>query len=87
MTHRNDLLSLSFYKKSPYTGSNGSIRFRIAQKTTDDLEQFEVILWRGPYNFEVSDPAQMLHHLEPFTEKGLDNICNFINEAVDKELL
>ena len=37
MTHREDLLSLGFYERSPYTGSDGLMRYRIEKE--EDKEE------------------------------------------------
>lgn len=36
MVNRKDLMSLGFYKLSPYTGSDGNMRYRIEKKRRHD---------------------------------------------------
>lgn len=74
MTNLDDLLSLEFYKKSPYFGSDGELRFKI-EKREDALV---IETWKGPMNYETTKEEKKEHE-EPFTNEGLQAICDFIN--------
>ncbi|MCR4781634.1 MAG: GNAT family acetyltransferase [Lachnospiraceae bacterium] len=79
MTNLDDLLSLDFYKKSPYFGSDGNMRFKIFR----DEDNFIITSWKGPMNFDTTT-EEKIDHTEPFTQEGLQAICDYINEKASE---
>lgn len=75
MTNRNDLLQLSFYKLSPYLGSDGDTRYKIEKED----EHFKLTTWPGPYSFDNTDPAVMQSKTFEFSEEGLNAIVDYLN--------
>ncbi len=71
-----DILSLEFYKKSPFYGSNNGIRFRI-EKADDKLK---CITWPEPYGFEATDSELMEEYEADFSNEGLSDITRHIND-------
>lgn len=78
MTNRKDLLSLGFYKKSCYTGSDGEMRYRIEKTTENDEDQLLVTVWRGPYAFATTTEEKTTHLL-PFSDAGIDEAVVWLN--------
>ena len=78
MTNLDDLLSLEFYKKSPYFGSDHNMRFKIERVE----EELVITSWKGPLNFETTK-EEKIEHKEPFTNEGLQAICDYINENAE----
>ena len=58
MIDRHSLLELNFYKKSPFTGSDGNMRYRVEKiefpipDTEDEKEvKLQATIWPGPFAF------------------------------------
>lgn len=82
MINRKDLLSLGFYKKSPYTGSDGKMCFRLEKTTVTEPEEgdrFLATVWKGPFAF-AHTTEEKITHLEDFTDEGLDKSVDWLNE-------
>ena len=84
MIERKDLLDLAFYKKLPFKGSDHEMRYKIEKVQEgegDAAETFlQVTTWPGPYSFEATDEELMTKHKESFSEEGLQQIVNYLNE-------
>lgn len=74
MTALKDLLSLGFYKKTCYFGSDGSMRYKIEKK--DD--SFLLTTWKGPFAFDTTSEEKTTFEA-PFSEDGLKEVCDEIN--------
>ena len=82
MIQRKDLLSLNFYKTTPFTGSDGAMRYRVEKVSGEgdggpDLLQATV--WRGPYAFAVST-EEKTRRTAPFSEEGLEELTAWMNQ-------
>lgn len=77
----NDILSLEFYKKSPFYGSLDGIRYRI-EKVDDKLK---CTTWHEPLGYDATDKSLMEYYETSFDEKGLEDIAKHINEKVAAE--
>lgn len=75
MTNRKDLLQLSFYKLSPFFGSDGDTRYKIEKE--DD--HFKLTTWPGPYSFDNTDESLMHYETFEFTDDGLQQIVDYLN--------
>jgi hypothetical protein len=42
-------------------------------------EELVITSWKGPLNFETTK-EEKIEHKEPFTNEGLQAICDYINE-------
>ena len=73
-----DILSLEFYKKSPFFGSHRGVRFKI-EKSEDNLK---CTTWPEPYSFEATDPSLMTYYESTFDDDGLSDITNHINRQI-----
>lgn len=78
-----DLLPLGFLKKSPYTGSKGTLRYRIEKKEEgegDDIRRFLLLsIWKTPFAFDKTPQEEMLTSEHPFSNDGLNEIIEVLN--------
>ncbi len=89
MIQRSDLFHLSFYKKEPFTGSFRGMRYRISKDTASDEENAKNVLrayvYPEPYSFSHTPDEDKISQDFPFTEEGLDKICDWLNENYTKK--
>lgn len=91
MLEKKDILSLEFYKKSPFHGSLCGIRYRIEkieEKSDDDGEEnvkLKCTTWPEPYGFEATDESLMEYYTTSFDDDGLIDIVNHINKKAKVE--
>lgn len=76
MILRKDLLSLNFYHTTPFTGSDGAMRYRV-EKCDEGLS---ATIWPGPYAFAQTAEEQKTRHTAPFSEEGLHSLVAWMNE-------
>ena len=79
MVERNRLFPLSFFEKSPFTGSDKLLRYRIEKQERKNSRQFLVTAWFGEYSFENTPDEDKTTHNAPFSEEGLDTITDWLN--------
>lgn len=75
---RKDLLSLNFYKKLPFTGSEKGIRYKIEKNEEGMLTAW---IWPEPFAFNETEDALKTSRIFDFSENGLEEITTWINEA------
>lgn len=84
MLEREDILSLEFYKKSPFHGSYKGIRYRIEKDEGNQDEKNDVALkcttWPEPYSFDATADDLKKCYYTSFDEKGLQDIVDHINK-------
>ena len=101
MTDRKDLLQLSFYRLSPFFGSNGDTRYKIEKiiekikisstgsqatvklkgyKIEKEDDHFKLTTWPGPYSFDNTDESLMHYETFEFTDEGLQQIVDYLNQ-------
>ncbi len=89
---REDLLRLSFYKKTHYSGSLEGMRFRIEKREEETGEGedkktfFRAWIYPEPYSFDVTDDALKSYKDFPFEEKSLDDIKDWLDESYEKDI-
>ncbi len=89
---RSELYNIHFYEKAPFSGSLRAMRYRIegieAESAADDTanepgaeaKQLLVTVWPGPYNFDTTDDAQKVTARFPFSNEGLDEVAEYLNQ-------
>lgn len=88
MLERKSLLALNFYKRKPFTGSEGNLRYRIEKvelpiKDSEETEtKLQVTVWPGPYAFAKTPDEKKTTYLAAFSEEGLQDITHWINQQV-----
>lgn len=87
MIERKDLLSIPYYKKTCFYGSWKGMRYRIQKEERESKEPcFEVIVWPGPYQMAKTPEETWQRKEFEFSEKGLDEICAWLNQKYEDEL-
>ncbi len=80
MIQSTDLFHLSFYKKSPYTGSIKGMRYYIEKTTENDTDVFCVHIFPGPLCFEKTADELKQSRTFAFSEESMVLIADCINE-------
>lgn len=85
MIERKSLLALNFYKSSPFTGSDGNLRYRIEKvelpiEGSEDTEtKLQATVWPGPFAFANTADEKKTTYVAAFSEDGLQDITDWIN--------
>ncbi len=88
MLERKALLALNFYKRKPFTGSDGNLRYRIekVELPIADSEETETKLqatiWPGPFAFAKTPDEKKTTYQTAFSEEGLQDITQWINQQL-----
>lgn len=81
MVEKEKILTLPFYSyKGIFTGSDEGIRYRIAKISEEDVDMFEVYVWREPYGFEATPKEEMEKQTFAFTEEGKEELVAWLNQ-------
>ena len=80
MLTRDDFLSLNFVKKEDFTGSHQGMRFMLHQETVEEEKKLKVYVWSEPFGFDATPDEQKLSELFAFSEEGLTQAINWMNE-------
>ena len=85
---REQILSLEYYNyKGIFTGSMKAMNYRIEKKEEEENKFFLVHIWQGPYNFDVTSKEEMRKKEFPFTDKGAEEVTNWINEVFESDFI
>lgn len=79
MITRKDLLALAFYERSPFTGSEHNMCYKVEKVTMDETSFYQATVWMGPYCFAQSDPTTMTTHQEEYSEEGMCALVDWMN--------
>ncbi len=82
MLNVKDVLSLEFYKKSPFHGSIDGLRYRIEKKEEDDVTSLLCTTWPEPFSFDATDDSLKEYYTSSFDEAGLEDIVDYINKKI-----
>lgn len=77
-----DVLSLEFYKKSPFHGSYKGIRYRIEKIEEGETTNLKCTTWPEPYSFDATDDSLKECFTASFSDEGLESIVSNINKKV-----
>ena len=77
-----DILSLEFYKKSPFHGSLDGIRYRIEKVGVDGEAKLKCTTWPEPLSFDATDESLKEYYETGFDNEGLQDITDYINGKV-----
>lgn len=84
MLTRADFLSLNFVKKEDYFGSYKGMRYMLHQEVMEDeSKKLKVVIWPEPYCFDVTSDDQKIAELFDFSEEGLANAIDWMNERYE----
>lgn len=86
MIQRNDILSIPFLKKSPFTGSFQGMRYRLERLSREEEpDALLVHIWEGPYCFDVT-PEEKRSSMEfSFDEEGICQCVDWLNSCWSAE--
>ena len=74
-------LYLEFYNyKGIFTGSLKQMRYRICKIEEEEKKFFEVSVWGGPYNYDVTPEEEMEVQKFEFSEEGKIELVHWLNE-------
>lgn len=76
---RQDLLSLSFYEHSPFTGSIGKLRYKIEKSEDQGNKTLTATIWHGEFAFDHTSDSEKTSKIFEFSEEGMENIAAWIN--------
>lgn len=86
MIQRNDILSIPFLKKSPFTGSYQGMRYRLERLAgEDETEGLLVHIWEGPYSFDATSKDQCSSREFSFDESGICQSIQWLNACWSQE--
>lgn len=77
MLKREDILSLSYLKKTSFTGSCQGVRFLLRREEEGYLQVF---VWPEPYAFDHTPEEQKVCCRMEFSEEGIVQAVDWINE-------
>ncbi len=87
MVQRKDLLSLGFYRLSPFHGSDRALSYRIEKiEEVKAITGLRVTTYPGPYNFQNTDDSLKETKDFPFEAASLDAITDYLNSLPQPEL-
>ncbi|GHU40522.1 hypothetical protein FACS1894111_01310 [Clostridia bacterium] len=79
MIERNDILSLQFIKKTPFTGSFKGMRYRLSFEKEEENTLLCAVLWEGPYAYEAVDEEQKQMQEFAFSGEGISAAIDWLN--------
>ena len=83
MLARADFLSLNFVKKEDYTGSYQGMRYMLHQAEVEEEKKLRIYLWPEPFCFDVTPEEQKISEMFPFSEDGLAQGIDWMNEQYE----
>lgn len=84
MIQASDLLSLSYYELAVFTGSFGSLRYRIEKQDIDDKNSLLVTAWNTPLAFDHTPDEDKETYSTQFSVEGLSDIADWLNQRVSQ---
>lgn len=82
MIERKDLFHIPFYKKESFKGSHKNMCYKISKETKENNDILLLYTWEGPFCFDKTDDNNKISKEFEFSEKGLDDICEWLNSLV-----
>ena len=86
MIDRHSLLALNFYKSSPFTGSDGNMRYRVEKvelplpDSEETEKKLQATIWPGPFSFAKTDDDKKTHQIADFSEEGFCELVEWLNK-------
>lgn len=81
MIKKSDLLALSFYEKSPFTGSDKQMNYRVEKTVREEEDQklLKATVWPGPLCFPLTDDSLKQSVTAEFSEEGMKELVVWMN--------
>lgn len=83
MISRENFLSLNFVKKEDFTGSFKGMRFLLRMEKEEDEARLRVFIWSEPFCFEATPDEDKMSKAFRFSEDGLSDAIEWMNENYD----
>lgn len=80
MLKKETFVPIQFFKKEAYTGSMKGMRYRVFKGE----KELEAVVYPGPYCYEVTPEEEKIRTAFPFSEEGLSQAIDWINEQYEK---
>lgn len=77
------VLSIQYYKKAVFTGSQKGMCYLIRKQTEEETNYLEAVWWEGPFNFEKTKKEKHSQKFS-FDEKGKKDAVEWLNEEYEK---
>ena len=83
---RKDLFSFEFFKKSPFFGSCGNLRYRIGREKGSEGEEdtLTACIYPGPYSFEFTPDEEKKYKSFEFSPDGMEQAASWVQKQVDE---
>ncbi len=77
-----DLYNISFYESLPFYGSWRGMHYRIIGVDDEGSagRRLCVTTWPGPFNFDHTDDSLKVSALFDFSNEGLNDVTEYLNE-------
>ena len=82
MLKKETFVPIQFFKKEAYTGSMNGMRYRLKEEE----EGLEAAVYPEPYCYEATPDEQKTKTVFPFSEEGLEQALNWINQQYEENL-
>lgn len=77
------VLSIQYYKKAVFTGSQKGMCYLIRKQTEEEANYLEAVWWEGPFNFEKTKKEKHSQKFS-FDEKGKKDAVEWLNKEYEK---
>lgn len=75
------LISMPYLKKSRFTGSYKGMRYALhKQDTAETGILLEAVIWPEPFGYDATPEEQKSRKCFPFTQEGLSQAVEWLNE-------
>ena len=85
MIQRSDILSIPFLKKSAFTGGYQGMRYRMEKCKNEETESLRVVIWNGPYSFDITEESKKEYQEFPFSEEGICRAVDWLNAKWEEQ--
>ncbi len=80
---RHDVLPLSFLKKSAYTGSKRTLRYRMEKQEKEGGESvLRLSWWTGPFAYDRTPAEELRVSEHPFSDEGIGECIGELNRVL-----
>ncbi|MCI8454219.1 MAG: hypothetical protein HFE84_06350 [Lachnospiraceae bacterium] len=79
------MVSIPYLKKAVFTGSHKGMCFLLRSQTSGEDMLLQAAAWPGPFNFSATDEEKKVYQEFAFSEEGLLEAVDWLNESYEKE--
>ncbi len=85
MIQRDDILSIRFLDKSPYTGSHQGMRYRLEKADIHEEKRLLCTIWPEPFNFFSTPEEKKQSYTFSFDEEGIAEAVAWMNQKLGED--